>query len=86
MVDAILGFFGLIFGWISSFLPENPFIGVVEILDDMRLGIGWLNWFVPLGEMLSLMALWLAAIAAVLTVKIAINATTSIASKVVGAA
>lgn len=86
MVDAILGFFGMIFGWISNFFPENPFIGVVEILDDMRLGIGWLNWFVPLGEMLTLMSIWLAAIAAVIAVKIAINATASIASKVVGSA
>lgn len=44
-----------------SFLPRSPF---QEFIDQFR-GLpflGWLNWFFPVGECLTVMAVWLTAV------------------------
>lgn len=46
---------------ILSALPISPFRGVVKSLGDLPY-LHWLNWFIPVGKILDLCTLWLAAI------------------------
>ena len=54
MLAAILGLFQGIAGWLTQILPESPFTNMA-IPEGMQQGLGWLNWFLPLGDMLALM-------------------------------
>lgn len=44
-----------------SLLPRSPFAETIDSLEGLPF-LGYLNWFVPVGEMLSAAMLWLAAI------------------------
>lgn len=46
-----------------SMLPASPFQGFV-LPELVETGLGWLNWLVPIGDMLGLLELWLLAAAA----------------------
>lgn len=46
---------------IISFLPTSPFINISANIANAN-GIGWLNWFFPVGRCITTMALWLTAI------------------------
>ena len=49
---------------IASILPTSPFKGVIDQLNTGGLpALGWLNWFFPVSECLTVLGLWLAAIA-----------------------
>lgn len=54
------GAMGLV-DYIVSVLPVSPFRGVADAIIGMPY-LGWLNWVVPVGDMLRVMAVWLAAI------------------------
>lgn len=45
-----------------SWLPTSPFAGVAAEISGMQ-GLAWLNWFIPVGHIVQLMAAWVAAIA-----------------------
>lgn len=62
MLDAILGFLSDLVGWLVGVLPASPFQGLVLGLSgDELVWLGWLNWAVPVGDMLDLFILWLVA-------------------------
>lgn len=84
MLEAILGLFNTIFGFLGNLLPDSPFTGMVQVNDSLLQGIGWLNWLVPINEMLAMMALWLVACVAVVAVRTALDVTGSIGGKVSG--
>ena len=46
---------------IMSFLPTSPFRSFINSWDAPQY-LGWLNWFIPVSQILSIMALWLTAI------------------------
>lgn len=45
-----------------SWLPTSPIQDYAQTINNST-GLGWLNWFLPIGTMLELMSAWLAAIA-----------------------
>lgn len=47
---------------VLSWLPTSPFAGVASDIAGLE-GLGWLNWFIPVGRMVQLTAAWVAAIA-----------------------
>lgn len=64
MID-LLGFLsGLLGGlldFLTGFLPASPFADVITGMGSLGQGIGWLNWFLPVGDLLAIFGLWIAA-------------------------
>lgn len=84
MLDGLLSLFGSIFGFLGGLLPENPFAGVLEVTDNIRLGLAWLNWFMPISEMIVIASLWIAACVAVAAIRTALEVSSSVGGKVAG--
>lgn len=48
---------------ILQLLPQSPFADLLAQLEAAELpGLAWLNWLVPIPELLQLLSLWLVAI------------------------
>lgn len=45
---------------LMTVLPRSPFTGVITSLGNLP-GLGWLNWFFPVGACLRIFAAWLVA-------------------------
>lgn len=45
---------------VQNLLPADPFIGYIEQLQALPY-LGWLNWFIPVGDFLAIFGLWLGA-------------------------
>lgn len=50
-------------------LPLSPFTEVIESLEQLPF-LGYLNWFIPVGTILNIFSLWLAAYGTYLTISI----------------
>ena len=82
MLSGFLQLLGTIFSWLNGLLPDSPFADAVQVTQDMTLGLSWLNWILPISEMLVMLALWIAAMAAVTAVKVALSVSSSVGGKV----
>lgn len=47
--------------WVLALLPTSPFTAFIEACKDIPY-LGWLNWFIPVGQMLAIGEAWLVAI------------------------
>lgn len=47
--------------FLETILPTSPFTDVIAELEELPY-LGYLNWFVPVGPILAVGSLWLAAI------------------------
>lgn len=56
VVDFIVGFFG----FLDGILPASPFREIINSWEGLGNGLGWLNWLVPVGLMLTILTAWLA--------------------------
>lgn len=63
MLDFLVEFLRSVLGSVVSLLPASPLESVYGSLAIVGEGLGWLNWFVPVGTLLGIMTAWLAAIA-----------------------
>ena len=77
MLSGFLQLIGTIFDWLNGLLPDSPFADALQVTQDMTLGLSWLNWVLPISEMLVMLALWIAAMAAVTAVKVALSVTST---------
>lgn len=59
--NAIADMINSILSVVFSFLPPSPFRGMFTAMADNEF-IQYLNWFVPVGDFLIMMAVWLGAI------------------------
>lgn len=84
MLEGFLTLLGTIFGWLGDLLPTSPLSGYAVVTEQMTLGLRWLNWVLPLSEMLLMLVAWMAALLAVTAVKVALGVTGSVGGKVVG--
>lgn len=57
---------------LQSVLPLSPFRDLIDGI-ELSDGLSWLNWFIPVGQMLSVLALWLAAYAVYLLYRIVLR-------------
>lgn len=62
MLSFLVGLLHGIFDVLNSLLPSSPFASLAGSLEGASMGLGWLNWFVPVGDMLTLFGLWLVAL------------------------
>lgn len=45
---------------LSAALPDDPF-QLPQVAADWELGLSWLNWFIPVGQLAALLGVWVAA-------------------------
>ena len=57
MISALLDLIDTALSW----LPQSPFPQFATTLNQSS-GLGWVNWFFPVGRCIEIMAAWLAAI------------------------
>lgn len=48
---------------LSAALPDDPFT-LPELASQWETGLGWLNWWVPVGQIAAVIAAWAAAVVA----------------------
>lgn len=48
---------------VLSLLPKSPFAATIAAWEPPQY-LGWLNWIMPVGQILTITALWLSAVAA----------------------
>lgn len=49
--------------WLASVLPTSPFANLSLALSGVGNALGWLNWVIPVGQMVTLYGVWLVAAA-----------------------
>lgn len=49
---------------VLSLLPKSPFTDFIASWSPGSQYIGWLNWFLPVGTLLTITGVWLAAVTA----------------------
>lgn len=59
--EAIATFINSFLSSIFVFLPESPFKEFVTAFSDNEI-LQYLNWFIPVGEFISILLVWLSAI------------------------
>ena len=47
--------------WVLALLPTSPFTDFINACENLPY-LGWLNWFVPVGQMIAIGEAWLVAI------------------------
>lgn len=47
--------------WVLKLLPTSPFTEFINAYSDIPY-LGWLNWFIPVGQMIAIGEAWLVAI------------------------
>lgn len=57
---------------VVALLPASPFVGFSYLIDSIPF-IGYLNWFVPIGEIIVIMESWLVIVATYYTILFALN-------------
>ena len=55
LLSGILGFF-------NDVLPDSPFTDVLQGSNDLQTGLAWLNWLIPVGDMLGIFLAYLAVL------------------------
>lgn len=67
--DVIAGGIGWVVGLaadlliiISAALPDGGIFELPEVAGQWETGLGWLNWWLPIGQIAAVMAAWLAAV------------------------
>lgn len=61
-MDFMLGILNKFLSGVLSLFPQSPFAGFIADLDSFPY-LGYINWFFPISEMISIASLWLTAIA-----------------------
>ena len=84
MLQGLLSLLNTIFGFLDTLLPTSPFEQYITANNQISLGISWLNWVFPIGEMLAIMVVWLGLCLTVVAVRVALDVTGSVGGKVVG--
>lgn len=62
MIAKIKAFLEQIAALLLSFLPDSPFKSFIESMEQAE-WLGYLNWFVPVGNFIKIGMAWVAAIA-----------------------
>ena len=59
--NGIGGVVNSLLSFVFSFLPTSPFKGMFEVMVDNEI-LQYLNWFVPIGDFITILSVWLGAI------------------------
>lgn len=67
-----------------NLLPDSPIQTLLPALDGIQLGLGYLNFFVPVNLCFAAMTLWLGVIAAITAVRVALVRGTKFSMDAIG--
>lgn len=84
MLSWLSGLLRGILGFLNGLLPDSPFADALTGLDGLQQGMGWLNWFCPVGDCLAIFGLWLAAALVWAAVDFALQKATGVTSGLIG--
>lgn len=80
MVSVLLGFLTSFVTWLVGHLPNSPFVSVTLGFDGfagsgftLEMLLGWLNWLIPVGDMLVLFTAWCLAALAFVAIRFVIR-------------
>ena len=57
MIETIIEWINHFLGSILFFLPNSPFSGFIQEVKSWE-WLGWLNWFIPIGTFVKILAIW----------------------------
>lgn len=80
MIDELVYFLAGSVNWLASVLPADPFTGYLANDQSLALGVGWLNWCVPVHDIAVAFTAFVGAVAA----KRVGSAVYNVGSKVIG--
>lgn len=61
MIDFMSSLLDKFLEWGLALLPTSPFTEFINACSDIPY-LGWLNWFIPVGQMIAIGEAWLVAI------------------------
>ena len=61
-MDAFIEIFNTFKNTLMNFLPRDPFMPSIQKLEAIP-WMGVLNWFIPVGELLTIFGVWVGAVA-----------------------
>lgn len=61
MIDFMSSLLDKFLEWVLALLPTSPFTEFINACSDIPY-LGWLNWFIPVGQMIAIGEAWLVAI------------------------
>lgn len=61
MLDFMTSIIEKFLDWVLKLLPTSPFTSFIEACGNLPY-LGWLNWFIPVGQMIAIGEAWLIAI------------------------
>lgn len=73
MIDVILSFLNGILGFLNGILPDSPFTDIIEGNETMLNALGWLNWLVPINDLLAIFSVYLVALLAYQAASLALD-------------
>lgn len=73
MIDIILSFLNGILGFLNGILPDSPFTDLIQGNETMLNALGWLNWLVPISDLLAIFSVYLVALLAFQTASLALD-------------
>lgn len=62
MISKIVEFLKKVASLLLSWLPDSPFTAAIDSIEQSP-WLGYVNWFIPVGTLISIGTLWTAAIA-----------------------
>lgn len=62
----------LLIAVVVALLPVSPFVGYSTLVNQIPF-VGYLNWFLPIPEMITIMESWLAVVAVYYTILFGLN-------------
>lgn len=78
MLSFLSGLFSGIFGFFTSFLPDSPFATWATGATSINLGVAYLNWFIPVGDLVVIFTAYVALLAVWFAVKFIMSKTQDI--------
>lgn len=64
MIDVVLELVNGLLTLLNGILPSSPFSGLIESNENVITALGWLNWFVPISDLLVMFSAYLIALLA----------------------
>ena len=82
MLQFLTGILSSVYGFLNGVLPGSPFRDFFVVTSDFNLGIGWLNWFVPIDTMAFMLTSWIAAAVVCTAIRVSARVSGGIIGKV----
>lgn len=87
MLDFLAQLFGGIFGFLADHLPNSPVQQWISDFatggNELHMGLGYLNWLVPVGDLIGILTAYVALLAIWIAVRAILGKTEGIASKLI---